>query len=268
MGKGRLAALCAALGLVAPLTACFTHDGHARSANREALMKQTDDCNAGIAYQCKTLGDDLLGKSLRSRTSDWFQGHDARGAKRAYTRGCILGDASSCAAIIEHGLFGSPEEKSRYELRIAFRGGVIRSGDELAAAEAKLLEERRVKEEELRKTRAAEEADSRRSWAAFGQGVQQAQPEIEATFNRAAGGGRPAGGAGAGGLGGGAKPDCSACNKDLSVCSGQGATSPRCYERMAEVNDCLASRAGCSKDPAAARAEAARLRKAAAEVKR
>ena len=256
------------------LTGCFSHDGWAKTHNREALVKQVDECNAGNSYACKALGDDLLGKSWQSRTSDWQQGYDRVGAKKAYRRACLLADASACAAIVEFKLSDSDEETARWQLRAVYNGGGVRSAEEVADAEAKARAEARTREAEIAATRRAEEASSQQSWAAFGQGLQNMQPQIQATANRAAGGkgtSSSSGGAGAGAGGGGAgtaKPDCSGCTLSPSVCSGQNATTPACYRAMADVNDCLASHTGCSTNPAAARSEAARLRKAAAELKR
>jgi hypothetical protein len=159
-----------------------SHDQILADINRKHVNEQIVGCNRGDASSCKQLGDDFLQKSSASRTSDWQQERNEATAKRAYHMACILGDGSSCAAIVEYGLATSPAETARYETRAAFFGTKIRDRETLRAAEDKARGEADDQDAKLAAIRADETARSNAQLQAIGGLVQQTGQQAQANI--------------------------------------------------------------------------------------
>lgn len=280
-----------AMGLVGCMP---THDEMAKDYSTKRLKEAAQSCSATRSYACQGYGDDLVGKSVQSRQSDWHQRRDREGAKKAYATCCRSGIGSCCRSIVEEKLASSPEEERAYRIRADFYFSPVRSDAEVAAERETMGAYVAQNEASIRQTRAEERAERARQSAQLAAMARDTATEVQTRIatGKASAPTTPSftGGAGAGRSApatdpaidlaastaqvlsaAAANPDaCRPCRPKLSVIQGvchAGAPPKGCFEALAVAEECMADASACTSDPTAARAQAAKLRAHAGGMK-
>jgi hypothetical protein len=265
------------------LPGCFTHDGWARTAHAEELNKERAACLAGETWQCKRLGDNLAGRSVESRASDWQQKTDLDGVRKAYRTCCRLGQGECCRSLVELHLEPKHDEEDRDRVRACTLHAPERSQAELDAERSRDDAQLREHEQYLAQTRLEERQQRDRDLAAAVGGAQSLGNNVQTsiqTGGRTMFVGTTAIGTVPGTAGSSAANEtspgqpkgdpCAPClshrGNMTSKCT--GTPTPACYNAAAAMHECVANAPGCSTNPAQSRAEAARMRKAAQEIAR
>jgi hypothetical protein len=160
----------------------YNIDSATQKSDRDRINALTVSCGHEHTSACRQLGDDLTGTSAESMLSTWKEPQDLPLAKRVYTLCCESGEGECCRALVEQKLATSPEETTRYGTLAKEYGHPVRSGEEIAAAEAETQARVDKREEGITAERTEERNKSAQDMQAAGALIQQTGQQAQATI--------------------------------------------------------------------------------------